>query len=96
MASADAILSSQVAGECLKINKLAAASPIKVQVQKQSEGSAAAAAASGIGSRRQQAVKMEKNSSAAAAVNVVSKQLKPRFAVELDGLNCFETLVVPR
>uniref|UniRef100_A0A0D9W1W4 Uncharacterized protein n=1 Tax=Leersia perrieri TaxID=77586 RepID=A0A0D9W1W4_9ORYZ len=86
MASADAILSSQVAGECLKINKLAtAASPVKLQLQKQSEGSAAAAAS---GSRRQQmAVKMEKNSVTAV------KQLKPRFAVELDGLNCFETLI---
>ncbi|BAF13976.1 uncharacterized protein [Oryza sativa Japonica Group] len=80
MASADAILSSQVAGECLKINKLAAASPVKVvQVQKPS--------------------KETKNISgapvAAAAVRVVvSKQvMKPRFAVELDGLNCFETLV---
>uniref|UniRef100_A0A0E0KMA3 Uncharacterized protein n=1 Tax=Oryza punctata TaxID=4537 RepID=A0A0E0KMA3_ORYPU len=66
-----------VAGECLKINKLAAANPVKVvQVQKQSK---------------------EKSSSSAAAAAVkvvVSKQLmKPRFAVELDGLNCFETLV---
>ncbi|XP_040379640.1 uncharacterized protein LOC121053193 [Oryza brachyantha] len=74
MASADAILSSQVAGECMKITKLAAASPAKVQVQSED----------GIGSRRQQVVKMEK---------AVSKQLKPRFALELDGLYCFETLV---
>ncbi|KAL5214406.1 hypothetical protein ABZP36_003558 [Zizania latifolia] len=86
MASADAILSSQVAGESFKMNKYAA-SPVKVQVQKQSDGSSAAGAAAS-GGRRQQAVKLEKNSSAA-----VGKQLKPRFAVELDGLNCFETLV---
>lgn len=64
----------------LVILQLAAASPLKVvQVQKPS--------------------KETKNISgapvAAAAVRVVvSKQvMKPRFAVELDGLNCFETLV---
>jgi hypothetical protein len=34
-----------------------------------------------------------KNNTATAVKVVVTKQLKPRFAVELDGLNCFECLV---
>lgn len=60
------------------------ASPV-VQVQKQSDGSTSS------GSRRQ--LKEEMNN-AAVSVKIVNKQkLKPRFAVELDGLNCFETLV---
>ncbi|KAL6885618.1 hypothetical protein ACP4OV_010397 [Aristida adscensionis] len=41
----------------------------------------------GVSSSKRQQVKMEVRSSAAV------KKLKPRFAVELDGLNCFETLV---
>ncbi|KAG8064191.1 hypothetical protein GUJ93_ZPchr0004g40162 [Zizania palustris] len=92
MASADAILSSHqvAAGESFKMNKQYAASPARVQVQKQGDD-AGSSAANGGGRRRQQAVKLEKNTAAAAAA--VGKQLKPWFAVELDGLNCFETLV---
>ncbi|KAG8064170.1 hypothetical protein GUJ93_ZPchr0004g38755 [Zizania palustris] len=94
MASADAILSSHqvAAGESFKMNKQYAASPARVQVQKQGDD-AGSSAANGGGRRRQQAVELEKNTAAAAAAAAVGKQLKPWFAVELDGLNCFETLV---
>lgn len=43
-------------------------------------------------SKRQQ-VKMELTSGAAVKIATKQQQLKPRFALELDGLNCFETLV---
>ncbi|RCV32588.1 hypothetical protein SETIT_7G015100v2 [Setaria italica] len=43
-------------------------------------------------SKRQQ-VKMELTSGAAVKIATKHQQLKPRFALELDGLNCFETLV---
>ncbi|XP_048560145.1 uncharacterized protein LOC125540579 [Triticum urartu] len=53
------------------------ASPVP-QMQKQSDAS------------RRQAEKKEMNNDSAVKQR---QQLKPRFALELDGLNCFETLV---
>ncbi|XP_062224696.1 uncharacterized protein LOC133923401 [Phragmites australis] len=44
-------------------------------------------------SSKMQQVKMELTSGAAVKIIGKKQQLKPRFAVELDGLNCFETLV---
>jgi len=41
-------------------------------------------------SSKKQQVKMELTSGEIACKQ---QQLKPRFALELDGLNCFETLV---
>ncbi|EES10384.1 hypothetical protein BDA96_06G011900 [Sorghum bicolor] len=78
MASTDAILSSPVASDGFKSKFLA--SPV-VQVP--------ADASSSSSSQRQQ-VKMELTSGEIACKQ---QQLKPRFALELDGLNCFETLV---
>ncbi|KAM3393537.1 hypothetical protein ACQJBY_014323 [Aegilops geniculata] len=84
MGSTEAILSAQIASQFFNMNKFMA-SPVP-QMQKQSDGSI------------RQAEKKEMNND--SAVNIVGKQrqqqqqqLKPRFALELDGLNCFETLV---
>lgn len=62
------------------INKFMA-SPVP-QMQKQSDGS-----------RRQAEKKEMNNNSAVKIAGKQRQQLKPRFALELDGLNCFETLV---
>nr|BAJ88690.1 predicted protein [Hordeum vulgare subsp. vulgare]BAJ90167.1 predicted protein [Hordeum vulgare subsp. vulgare] len=81
MGSTEAILSAQLASQLFNINKFIA-SPVP-QMQKQSDGSG------------RQAEKKELNNK--SDVKIVGKQrqqqLKPRFALELDGLNCFETLV---
>ncbi|KAE8791087.1 Pyruvate dehydrogenase E1 component subunit alpha [Hordeum vulgare] len=83
MGSTEAILSAQLASQLFNINKFIA-SPVP-QMQKQSDGSG------------RQAEKKEMNNK--SDVKIVGKQrqqqqqLKPRFALELDGLNCFETLV---
>ncbi|WVZ83548.1 hypothetical protein U9M48_030685 [Paspalum notatum var. saurae] len=82
MASTDVILSSPVASDGFKTKFLASPAVAVVQVP--------ADASSGI--KRQQ-VKMELTSGAAVKVSTKQQQLKPRFALELDGLNCFETLV---
>ncbi|OEL30351.1 hypothetical protein BAE44_0008632 [Dichanthelium oligosanthes] len=86
MASTDVILSSPVASDGFIKSKFLA-SPVVAVVQVPADASS---------SKRQQ-VKMELITSG-AAVKLATKQqqLKPRFALELDGLNCFETLVVPR
>ncbi|XP_044971227.1 uncharacterized protein LOC123431484 [Hordeum vulgare subsp. vulgare] len=83
MGSTEAILSAQLASQLFNINKFIAG-PVP-QMQKQSDGSG------------RQAEKKEMNNK--SDVKIVGKQrqqqqqLKPRFALELDGLNCFETLV---
>ncbi|KAF6998260.1 hypothetical protein CFC21_014394 [Triticum aestivum] len=81
MGSMEAILSAQIASQFFSTNKFNA-SPVP-QMQKQSDAS------------RRQAEKKEMNND--SAVKIAGKQrqqqLKPRFALELDGLNCFETLV---
>ncbi|CAM0908300.1 unnamed protein product [Alopecurus aequalis] len=86
MGSTEAILSAQMASKCFSINKFMT-SPVP-QMQKQSESRNAS------GSRGQ----VEKKDTSSSAVKIVGNQqqrqhLKPRFALELDGLNCFETIV---
>uniref|UniRef100_A0A3B6BWU5 Uncharacterized protein n=1 Tax=Triticum aestivum TaxID=4565 RepID=A0A3B6BWU5_WHEAT len=80
MGSTEAILSAQIASQFFSTNKFMA-SPVP-QTPKQSDASG------------RHAEKKELNND--SAVKVAGKQraqLKPRFAPELDGLNCFETLV---
>ncbi|KAF8641582.1 hypothetical protein HU200_067772 [Digitaria exilis] len=84
MASTDVILSSPVASDGFKSKFLATPAVAVVQVP-----------ADASSSKRQQ-VKMDLTSAAAVKIATKQQQLKPRFALELDGLNCFETLVVPR
>ncbi|KAF8647277.1 hypothetical protein HU200_065426 [Digitaria exilis] len=84
MASTDVILSSPVASDGFKSKFLATPAVAVVQVP-----------ADASSSKRQQ-VKMDLSNGAAVKIGTKQQQLKPRFALELDGLNCFETLVVPR
>ncbi|XP_047071000.1 uncharacterized protein LOC124679248 [Lolium rigidum] len=86
MGSTEAILSAQMASKCFSVSKFMA-SPVP-QMQKQCDGSSSASSAS-----RRQVEKNETNSFAAKIVGMQQQQLKPRFALELDGLNCFETIV---
>ncbi|KAF7012921.1 hypothetical protein CFC21_027066 [Triticum aestivum] len=79
MGSTEAILSAQIASQFFSTNKFME-SPVP-QIQKQSDGG-----------RRQTTEKKELNNDSAVKQRQ-QQQLKPRFALELDGLNCFETLV---
>ncbi|KAI4968969.1 hypothetical protein ZWY2020_046299 [Hordeum vulgare] len=81
MGSTEAILSGQLASQLFNINKFITG-PVP-QMQKQSDG----------GGRQAESKEMNTKSDVKIVGKQRQQQLKPRFALELDGLNCFETLV---